>query len=78
MDRPININILSGQDDMYWLRDTHHVDIYTPSARRAEVAVIHGNEDCPEKVELFTSNHVKAKPFRVYVLDEDTGVLEIV
>ena len=76
----MNTTILEDKQDLEWLRDVHGVDIFKDSGRnqgRAVCAIIHGNEDCPERVELFDRNHYKAKPFRVYVLNEETRVLEI-
>lgn len=73
----MNETILENREDLEWLRDVHGVDIFTERAKRAVCAIIHGNEDCPERVELFDRNHYRAKPFRVYVLNEETRVLEI-
>ena len=76
----MNETILENREDLEWLRDVHAVDIFKWSGRnqgRAVCAIIHGNEDCPERVELFDRNHYRAKPFRVYVLNEETRVLEI-
>lgn len=74
----MNTTILENKEDLEWLRDVHGVDIFKDNGKRAVCAIVHGNEDCPEKVELFDRNHYKAKPFRVYVINQETKVLEIV
>jgi hypothetical protein len=73
----MDTTVLDRREDLEWLRDVHGVDIFTEKGKRAVCAIIHGNEDCPERVELFDRNHYKAKPFRVYVQNEETRVLEI-
>jgi hypothetical protein len=73
----MNQTVLENKEDLEWLRDVHGLDIFTERAKRAVCAIIHGNEDCPERVELFDRNHYKAKPFRVYVYNEELGILEV-
>lgn len=36
--------------------------------------ILHGNEDSPTKLELFSVNHYKAKPV-VFIQDSETGNL---
>lgn len=62
---------LNTYDDLLWLEDVHKIGMATQYA----VAVIHGNEDSPTKVELFARNHYKCRP-TVYTADE-TGVLRL-
>lgn len=46
----MKVQMISGAADMGWLRDTHMqgVDIAWAGS-----AVLHGNEDCPQKIELY-------------------------
>jgi len=64
-------------EDLHWLRDVHGIDILTPKDRIVPCAIMHGNADCPEKVELFKKDNINEKPFRVYVYNDETCKLEI-
>ena len=45
-------------DNMTWLAEVH-----LPIAAAGFVcAILYGNEDCPDRVELFARNHYKCKP----------------
>lgn len=44
--------------DWQWVRDVHKVDI----PGEAKVVVLHGNEDAPEKIEVFFRDHYQAIP----------------
>jgi len=63
--------ILTEPEDLKWLNETHNVSTYG-----YKVAVLHGNEDYPTKVELFAKDHFRCKP-TVYEPDED-GTLRLV
>ena len=67
-------------DDLLWLEDMHGVDIFTSEygSKRAAVAVLYGNEDCPVKVEVYAENDYRANPIRTYSIDNDTGNLVLV
>ena len=52
-------------EDYAWLADTHDVNI-----KGAEVIILHGNEDCPDKIEVFARDHFEANPIRVYFPQE--------
>jgi hypothetical protein len=65
-------------EDLHWLRDVHGIDILAPNDRIIACAIMHGNADCPEKVELFRRDNINEKPFRVYEYNDETCKLEIV
>lgn len=46
----MTIKLISGADDMAWLQSTTKID-----CRDYLSAVISGNEDCPERVDLYKS-----------------------
>jgi hypothetical protein len=48
------MKLISGREDMRWLRDVH---IRGMSLRRYRSAVLHGSEDCPSRVELYRSSN---------------------
>ena len=52
-------------EDYAWLADTHAVDI-----KGAEIIILHGNEDCPDKIEVYARDHFEANPIRVYFPQE--------
>jgi len=47
-----------NHDNMTWLAEVH----LPIAAAGFECAILYGNEDSPEKVELFARNHYKCKP----------------
>lgn len=51
---------LETRDDLTWLRDVHCPDL---DLDRAVCAILTGNEDAPEQVEVFASNDYRAAPF---------------
>lgn len=59
---------LDTVEDLQWLRDVHQIDA-TPYAG----ALLYGQEDWPEKVELYARDHYRCRP-TIYVPDE-TGRL---
>ena len=51
---------LETPNDLQWLRDTHlknaiDLPIFT-------IAIIRGNEDCPESIELYVTNDYRCPP----------------
>ena len=44
---------LSTNEDRKWLREVHKIDIKKP-----QVAILIGNEDCPDGVKVYDHNHV--------------------
>ena len=56
--------ILKSRSDLAWLHDVHGVDI-----KGVKLAVIHGNEDSPERVELFERDHYQCVPVVVRFLE---------
>lgn len=62
--------LLQSAEDLEWLRDVHKVWVDA-----CAVAILYGNEDCPERVELFAKDHYTRRP-TVYVADE-SGVLRL-
>jgi hypothetical protein len=60
---------LSTMADRKWLRDVHRVEI-----RRPQVAVLHGSEDCPEKVEVYKENHINS-PYTEWVRNHSNDLV---
>ena len=52
-------------EDYAWVSDTHAVNI-----KGAEVIILYGNEDCPDKIEVYARDHFEANPIRVYFPQE--------
>ena len=52
-------------EDYAWVADTHAVNI-----KGAEVIILYGNEDCPDKIEVYARDHFEANPIRVYFPQE--------
>lgn len=63
---------LYRSEDLQWLRETH-----LPSLRHECVVILHGNEDCPERLDVYARNHCECEP-TVYVLSEDGKGYELV
>lgn len=63
---------LSRYEDMDWLWSTH-LKAHSPDRLLFASAMIHGNEDCPIRIELFKASMPKhnTKPGRVYLLQDD-------
>lgn len=57
---------LERQDDLKWLSDVHGIP-----TEGAAIAIIHGNEDSPNKVEVYAENDVNCVP-DVYVLSGES------
>lgn len=63
--------ILETAEDMAWLAEVH-----APIAAGYPMAVLHGNEDSPDRVELYARDHHEYRPT---VLEPDaTGALVVV
>lgn len=75
----MSVSFLETKDDFEWLRDVHGVNAFTGKhqTKRAECALLHGNEDAPDKIELYEKNKFDSKPFRVYIYDDETEKLVI-
>ena len=65
-------SFLDDKSDLEWLFSTH-LKAYAAELGAFTCAVLHGNEDAPERVECFEDNHYQAIPV-VFVQDE-TGEL---
>ncbi len=65
------INVLETRDDLQWLEDVHHVPV-----AGVAVAILYGNEDCPDKIETFANNHYQCVP-RTYRMDDNDGYQEV-
>ncbi len=48
---------LESAEDLEWLHEVHGV-----SVQGYACAILHGNEDSPERVEVFARNHYRCKP----------------
>lgn len=62
--------LLSSPADLSWLETTHKV----PATQYA-VAVIHGNEDSPYRVELFAQDDYRCRPV-IFEFNPETETLE--
>jgi hypothetical protein len=50
--------LLKTRDDLQWLKEAHLKDLISDGQyERVHSAVISGNEDCPEAVELYCSKN---------------------
>lgn len=67
---------LSGPVNCLWLRETHLRHLSLPEF---DSAVLYGNEDCPERVELYSleSPTIHDTPIETYTMDDD-GVLKLI
>jgi len=64
---------LDRAEDLQWLRETH-----LPSLRVGEcVVILHGNEDCPERLDVYARNHCQCEP-TVFALKEDGSGYDLV
>jgi hypothetical protein len=61
--------ILEG-DDLQWLYETH-LRAYAALRPATVIAVLEGNEDCPDVVSVYTVDHVRAPYLRFECLTED-------
>lgn len=59
------MKFLDTKEDFEWLQEVHKI-----STRGFVVAVLHGNEDCPSKIELYEENDMECKP-TVYIYNSD-------
>jgi hypothetical protein len=61
--------LLTDNEDLAWLLDVH-IKQDVPVFR---AAIIHGNEDCPERIELFEANEplITDEPIAAFVLTDD-------
>jgi hypothetical protein len=59
---------LNGKEDVKWLKETHLKEF---KGLKIGSFMLHGNEDCPEKLELFPVKMPRydAKPSAVFVLN---------
>lgn len=62
--------------DRAWVRETHLKGHSLPGFRSF---VLHGNEDCPSKIELFLRKlaRVTDKPVETFVRSEETGEMVV-
>jgi len=72
----MNIQLLNTLEDIGWLLQTHlksHKNIPAFNS-----FVLSGNEDCPEKIELYKKQNpsINSKPVAIYIADEN-GNLQI-
>ncbi len=69
----MSMTLLSSKEDFEWLGDVHLKGI---DLSKIKVAILHGNEDCPEKVELFKRNHYKCRPI-IFSMGEDGTLRQV-
>lgn len=69
------ITAAKDRDDFEWLMDVHVKD---QSLARCRSAVIYGNEDCPDKIELWFAYYPLAyeMPAATFVRNEDGELVE--
>lgn len=61
------------QSDIDWLFQVHlQAWDNSPTHTATRCAVLHGNEDAPERIELFADNHYQAVPV-VFIQSPETG-----
>jgi hypothetical protein len=67
---------LNTPDDLEWLRVVH---LNLPQVPPFYSAMLHGNEDCPAKIELFEHPDpvVTDMPIAVYELQEDQSYVMV-
>jgi hypothetical protein len=65
-------SLLNEPNDIQWLRDVHLTGYSTPDFKSF---VLHGQEDCPERIELYADRDplVTDAPVATFVLYEDEG-----
>jgi len=63
------------RDDFQWLFDVHIKD---PSLAKCRSAMIYGNEDCPDKIEVWFADYPLAyeMPAAVFVRNDDGELIE--
>lgn len=64
------MTVLDTREDLDWLTDVHGVE-----TKDAVIAVLHGNEDCPEKVEVYAHDDYRTEPV-VWIADEEGDLHE--
>lgn len=64
--------MLSSDQDMDWLWTTH-LKPFVGTRKEYKSAIVYGNEDCPERIELFkqVDPHYKTKPSAVFLLQKE-------
>jgi len=74
-DRRMKTEFLNTLEDIAWLQTTH-LKMY---AMTFNSFIIYGNEDCPQKVEIFkrVNPTINSKPLAVFVSDID-GNLKLI
>lgn len=55
---------LESPEDMAWI-----AELYEPTASSYACAILYGNEDWPDKIELYATNHHKCRPTIVMMSD---------
>lgn len=63
----MNQTLLETPDDLQWLRDTHlaSIDPLPPFV----IAILHGNEDCPQRIDLYAINDFRCTPTEYALTD---------
>jgi len=73
----VTVTLLTRTEDKHdgiqWLFDTHlepfrNLLPFNYFTTDVVAAILHGNDDCPTRIELYRKNHHRAKPFAVFVL----------
>lgn len=62
-------SFLNTKQDLIWLRDVHLKNVFYLQLDFVS-AILYGNEDCPDRVELFKKNHWRCIP-KVYIRTEN-------
>ncbi len=62
-------SFINSEADMKWLREVHKVDLYCTAA----AAAIHGNEDSPDRIDLYENQDPKFTDKCITLLRTDNG-----
>jgi len=68
----MNIVSLETREDLAWLMATHG-----PDTTGAAIVLLYGNEDCPNKVEVYAENDVNCHPV-VWIQDRENPLGKMV
>ena len=68
----MNITALETREDMNWVMEVHG-----PDTTGAAIVLLYGNEDCPNKVEVYAENDVNCHPV-VWLQDRENPLGKMV
>jgi hypothetical protein len=67
------LHFMNEPEDCRWLRETHLAGC--ADVPEFQSFLLHGNEDCPDKLELYALRepHYRTKPVAAYQLNQNLG-----